>query len=359
MKMKKITDSLYIARTIAQKDITDALKNKNTLTNILIVIGMVVFFFWASTIRPWDKSIEVVVFDQSESGLFEGTIGLSDDYEIRHIEVSSFGQMQRNMRFEHWGLVIPADFEDTLSSGGEPVLTGYVLWRSRGQVAELETLYANKISEMLGQPVRIEIGDNIIVPDPGIETTTVNTHILFAVFFMALNLVPHLMVEEKQTKTMDAMLVSPASPGQVVMGKALTGFFYILLSGGLFFALNWIYITNWGLALLVFIILALFSIGLALLVGSFVESSKQISLWSLPILFLFIVPAFFSQEPNLAAGLKAIIRWLPTSAFVEMLQFAMSSSTPTNQFILDLAITLVSTTLVFAVVVWKLRRSDR
>jgi len=359
MKMKKITDSLYIAWTIAQKDITDALKNKNTRTNIILVMGLVVLFFWASTIRPWDKSIEVVVYDQSESGTFEGTIELSDDYEIRHIEVSSLGQMQRNMRFEHWGLVIPADFELTLSSGAEPVLSGYVLWRFRGKVAELETLYSDKFSEMLGQPVRVEIGDNIVLPAPGIETTTVNTHILFAVFFMALNLVPFLMVEEKQTKTMDAMLVSPASPGQVVMGKALAGFFYILLSGGLFFALNWIYITNWGLALLGFILLALFSIGLALLVGSFVDSSKQINLWTLPILFVFIIPAFFSQEPNLAPGLKAVIAWLPTSAFVEILQFAMSSSTPMNPFVIDLVVILVSTALVFAIVVWKMRRSDR
>jgi len=359
MKMKKITDSLYIAWTIAQKDITDALKNKNTRTNILLVMGLVVFFFWASTIRPWDKSIEVVVFDESETGTFEGTIELSDDYEIRHIEVSSLEQMQRNMRFEHWGLVIPADFEDTLASGGEPVLTGYILWRSRGKVAELETLYTDKLSEMLDQQVRVEIGDNIVIPVPGLETTTVNTHILFAVFFMALNLVPFLMVEEKQTKTMDAMLVSPASPGQVVMGKALAGFFYVLLSGGLFFALNWMYITNWGLALLGFFFTALFSIGLALLVGSFVESPKQINLWTLPILFVLIVPAFFSQEPNLAAGLKAVIAWLPTSALVEILQFAMSSSTPMNPFMMDLAVIVVSTALVFAAIIWKMRRSDR
>jgi ABC-2 type transport system permease protein len=176
---------------------------------------------------------------------------------------------------------------------------------------------------------------------------------------MGLNLVPILMVEEKQTKTMDAMLVSPASPGQVVMGKALAGFFYILISGGLFFALNWMYITNWSLALLAFILMALFSIGLALLVGSFVDSPKQVNLWTLPILFVLIVPAFFSQEPNLAAGLKAVIGWLPTSAVVDILQFAMSSSTPMNLFGKDLGIVLVSTALVFAIIVWKLRRSDR
>jgi len=357
--MKTFMDNLYIIWTIGSKDIIDALKNRKIRTNILMMMGLVVFFYWASTVRPWDKSIEVVVYDEGATGLFEGTIELSDGFEIRHIDVSSSEQMQRNMRFEHWGLIVPIDFEQTLASGGEPVLTGYVLWRFRGEVAKLETLYTAKFSEMLGQPVRVEIGDNIIIPAPDTETTSVNTHILFAVFLMAINLVPFLMMEEKQTKTMDALLVSPASAGQVVMGKALAGCFYVLLSGGLFFALNWIYITNWGLALLGFLGTALFSIGLALLVGSLGESPQQISFWTLPILFLLLVPAFFSQEPNLAAGLKAVVGWLPTSALVEVFQFAMSSSTPMDQLISDMAVILGSTALVFAIVVWKVRRSDR
>ena len=357
--MKTFLDNIYIIWVIGSKDIMDALKNKNTRANIIMMMGLVVFFYWASTVRPWDKSIEVVVFDEGDTGLFEGTIELSDSFEIRHIEVSSVEQMQRNMRFEHWGLVVPADFEQILASGREPVLTGYVLWRFRGEVAELEMLFSTKFSEMFGQPVHVEIGNNIIIPAPGFETTSVNTHILFAVFLMAMNLVPFLMVEEKQTKTMDALMVSPASTGQVVMGKALAGFFYVLLSGGLFFALNWIYITNWGLALLAFLCTALLSIGLALLVGSFVKSPQQINFWMLPILFVLIVPAFFSQVPNLAAGLKAVIGWLPTSALVEVFQLAMSSNAPKNQLITDMAVVFGSTVLVFAILVWKVRQSDR
>jgi len=255
--------------------------------------------------------------------------------------------------------VVPADFEQSLASGEEPVLSGYVLWRFRGRVAELEKLYTTKLSELFGQPVRVEIGDNIIIPAPNSETTDTNMHILFAVFFMAISLVPYLMMEEKQTKTIEALLASPASAGQIVMGKALAGSFYVLLSGGLSFALNWIYITNWGLALFAFLCTALFSIGLALLMGSFVESQQHMSFWMVPIMFVFLVPAFFSQEPNLASGLKAIIGWLPTSALVEIFQFAMSSNTPMDQFVMDLAVVLVSTTLVFAGVVWKVRRSDR
>jgi len=357
--MKTFMDNLYMAWTIARKDIGDALKHKGTRSNILLMLVMVVFFYWVSTVRPWDKSIEVVVYDEGDSGLFEGSIELSDGYEIRHIEVSSPGQMQRNMRHEHWGLVVPADFEQTLTSGGEPVLTGYLLWVNRGKVAELEALYSSKFSELLGQPVRVEIGENIVIPSPEIGTTMVNLHMLFVTLFVAITLVPALMLEEKLTKTLDALLVSPASAGQVVMGKALAGLFYVVLTGGLFFALNWIYITNWGLALLAFLLCAMFSIGLALAVGSLARTSQQLALWLAPVMILLIVPSVFAGFSNLAPSLKAIFSWLPTTALVQVFQFSMSSHAPLDRLLFDLAIVLVSTALVFTVVVWKVRRADR
>ena len=154
-------------------------------------------------------------------------------------------------------------------------------------------------------------------------------------------------------------LVSPASAGQVVLGKALAGSFYVLLGGGLFFALNWAYVTHWGLALLAFLGCALFSIGLALALGSFVRSRQHMVIWMLPVMFVLIIPAFFSQEPNLAPGLKAVFSWLPTSALVRIFQFSMSSSAPLDQLLTNLAIALGWTGLVYAAMVWKIRQSDR
>ena len=355
----KLQDSLYVAWTIARKDIGDALKHKSTRINILLMLVMVVFFYWISTARPWDKSIEVVVYDEGDFGLFEGSTELSDGYEIILFEVSSLGQMQRNIRYEQWGVVVPADFEQTLASGGEPTLSGYISWVFRANVTELEALYSSKLSELLGQPVRVEIGENIVIPSPEIRTTMVNLHILFATLFVAITLVPALMLEEKLTRTLDALLVSPVSAGQVVMGKALAGLFYVVLTGGLFFALNWAYITNWGLALLAFLLAAMFSIGLALALGSLLQTPQQMALWLAPVMILLIVPAAFEGMSNLAPSLKAIFSWLPTTALTQVFQFAMSSRAPVDQLLFDLAIVVVSTASVFAVVVWKVRRADR
>jgi ABC-2 type transport system permease protein len=357
--MKTFLDNLYIVWAIASKDIVNALKNKNTRTNIILMMGMVAFFYWASTVRPFDKRIDTAVYDEGNSNLTIGAANLADGYTFRFYDASSLQEMERMMGYKQLGVVIPADFDQILASGGEPILSSYIMWAHRPRAAELETKYSAKFTELLGQPVRIEIGENFVIPAPDVENSGVHIHILFATFFVAISLVPALMMEEKRTKTLDALLVSPASDGQVVMGKALAGLFYVVLTGGLFFALNWAYVTNWGLALLAFLGCAMFSIGVALALGSFVRSRQQITIWMLPIMFVLVVPAFFSQEPNLAPGLKAVFSWLPTSALVRIFQFSLSSSAPLDQLMTNLAVALGSIVLVFAVVTWKVRRSDK
>jgi len=357
--IEKIKDSLYVASAIASKDILDVLKNRSTLINLIMLIGLVGFFYWASTVRPWDKRIEVTVYDESNHGLTGLPTELSDGYTFVFTEADSLEDMQRKVRYEALGVVIPPDFEQNLASGSEPVITGYILWAFRGQVAELEALYSEKFGELLGQPVKIHIGENFIVPDPDVETSTVNFHILFATLFVAINLVPALMIEERSTKTLDALLISPISEGQIVLGKAMAGLFYVLLAGMLFFALNKVYVTNWALALFAYLLCALFSIGLALALGSLVSTQQQMMFWMIPIIFLLIVPSFFAGEPFLAPGLKAVIAWLPTTALVKIYRFSLSSHAPMDQFLFSMAVVVISIALLLGIVVLKIRQSDR
>lgn len=352
-------DNLNVALAIASKDIVDALKNKNTRTNIILMIGLVIFFYWSSTPRPFDKRIDVVVVDERNAGLSDSSAELSDGYRLSFTSASSREEMERLMGYKELGVIIPADFDQQLRSGSEPTLSGYILWVHRTRAAELEAKYSEKFSEFLGKPVRIEIGDNFIKPQPEVETSSVQFLILFATMYLALALVPHLMMEEKQTKTMEALLVSPASAGQVVAGKALAGLFYVLLSGGLFFALNWAYVTNWALALFALVGCALFGIGLALALGGLVKSPQQLMIWMIPVIFALLIPPLFSQEPNLSPTLKSLFAWLPTTALVELFQLAISSRVSLNALLTNLAIALVGTALVYSFVIFQVRRADR
>lgn len=358
-QIERWMDSLYMTWTIGSKDIVDALRNKYTRINVVVMMVLVVFFYFMSVVRPWDKSLELVVYDQGDTGQFEGTVQLADGYELRHIDIASLDQLERNLRFEHFGLVVPPNFAEDLASGEAPTLTGYAQWVHRGRVTELEALYSAKLSEMLGQPVQVEVGENIIVPPPDVEASTLHVHLIFASCLVVISLVPSLIVEERKTKTMEALLVSPASTGQVVLGKALAGLFYALVGGGLFFMLNWAAVVNWPLALLAFLGCAIFAIGVALAVGSWIQSPQQIGIWMTPIIMVLVVPAFFSQDPNLSPTLKGVFGWLPTSALARIFQLSLSSRAPWDDLWSNLGIALMGTALVFGLTWWQVRRSDR
>jgi len=200
---------LYTAWAIASKDILEVLKNKNTLINILIMFALVVFFYWMSTVRPFDKRIEAVVYDQGSSQLSLDNVNLSDGYTMNFYPASSPTEMERMMRYERMGLILPVDFDQKLAAGGGIELDGYILWHHRTKVTELEAKYSDKFSELLDQPIRITIEKNFVKPPYDIQATMAHFTILYIILFAGIALVPHLMLEEKQNKTLDASWVKP------------------------------------------------------------------------------------------------------------------------------------------------------
>jgi ABC-2 type transport system permease protein len=359
--MNKINDSLYIGWTIALKDIRDAVMNKSTRANILVLVGLVLFFYWASTIRPFDKQVSIVLFDQGGSKLNFESKELSDGRVLEFRPATSLVDMEKKMAYQDLGLVIPADESAETDSTGGLTLSGYVHWAKRGQVADLEEEYSALLSELLGLSVVLKIGDNILIPpsDSLGVASTASFHVFFAILWMAVTVVPFLMLEERQTKTMDALLVSPASPGQVVFGKALAGLILIIAIAGISLALNGIYVTSWGWAAVGFLITALFAIGIALLIGSSISSGQQIRLWILPIALFLVVPAFFADEPNLTPVVKSVLSWIPTTAIARIIGFSVSNGTLNTALVINMAIAMISIAAIYLLVILQIRRLDR
>jgi ABC-type Na+ efflux pump permease subunit len=359
--MKTLMDSLYIAWVIGKKDILDALKNKSSRANIIIIVGMVFFFYWLGTLRPFDKDVSVVVYDEGNTSLTIDKTTLGDGATYSFREASSLQEMETKMAYQNLGLVLPAGLDQTFASGATPTLSGYIFWVDRMKVTELEAKYSQAFSEILSQPVQVVIGRNILIPLANTDgmQATVTYQMVYFIFMTGLSLIPQLMLEEKQTRTMDALLTSPASPGQVVLGKALAGFFYILLIGGLALALDWAYIVNWGMALAAFLGYALLAIGFGLALGSFFKSMKQVGLWVVLLILLLVIPPLFYMESNLKAGIRMILTWFPSSALASLFRFSLSTGVTPAQVWPNLAVAGLSIMAVFGLVIWKVRRSDR
>ena len=359
--MKTLFDTLYNAWIIGTKDILEALKNNSSRSNIIIIVFMVVFFYWLSDLRPFDKKVRVVVYDEGKTKLALETVKLANGAEYSFRSASSLQDMEQKMANQTLGLVLPADFDQTLASGDTPTMKGYIFWVDRKKVTELEAKYSQAFSEILNQPVQVDIGESIIIPQANADGSQTNlTYLMvYFVFTTALLLIPHLMLEEKQAKTLDALMTSPASPGQIVLGKALAGFFYILIIGGLALALFSLYIVNWALALAAFLGYALLAIGVGLLVGSFIKSMKQLGSWMLVLALVLMIPPLFYMSSNLKAGIRMVLTWVPTSTLASLFRFSCTTGATVAQILSNLAVAMASIVIVFGLVIWKVRRFDR
>ena len=226
--MKGLMDALYIAWVIGTKDILDAMKNKYTRTNIVLMIGMVVFFYWFGSLRPFDKDVSVVVYDEDNGRLALEKSTLEDGATYSFQSAPSLQDMESKMANRNLGLVLPADLDRTIAAGGTPILRGYIFWVDRMKMAELEAKYSENFSEILAHPVQVVIGNNIVIPSADVEgmQTTVASQMVYFVFMVALLLIPHLMLEEKTDQDVGGAV---DYPGQCRTGCTRQGAGWIFL----------------------------------------------------------------------------------------------------------------------------------
>jgi len=364
-KRETVADSLRIFGTIAAKDIVDALKNRTILFNILFVFLIMAVYQWFMPVMYADDG-DIVVHASADSHLFAA---LENSPDFAPHRVTSLQELKQHMSSDasgKLGLVAPTDFEQRLASaasgaGRLPELGGYVLWSSRAKSDELKSELEARLAELLGQPVRINI-EGTVQPQPDSmgPIRMVAATLVLLLFFMATFTVPHLMFEEKQARTLDALLVSPASISQVVMGKALAGLFYGLTTAVVAYALNWAFVTNWGLTILAVLGGILLAVGLSLLMGTLFSDRHQMMAWALIPGQLVLGPVFLSVfDVILPAPLRTAIYWIPTVALARVFRYSFSSGAPTAQVLLYLTIVLLSAGLVLSLVVWRVRRYDR
>lgn len=356
---ERIVEGLHVMGTIAAKDIGDAVKSKLVISLIVGLSAMLLMpKIMPMIIDP--PYTEVSVYDRGSSRL---AAELEDSPRFRLRKASSLQELEgalTSMNLE-LGLVVPADFDQVLRSGGQPELDGYVTWANRIRAPELKADFEQQITGLLGQQVRINIEGNIVYPPPdsGLLSGMLTSTAVTLIIFMGITLVPNLLFEEKQTKTMEALLVSPASIGQVVMGKALAGLFYVLVTSGVVFAVNWAGVVHWGVAILFVIDIGLFAAAMGLVLGSFFERQQDVAGLTGLLIVVFTGSMFVDMRglemPEFA---QALISWVPSVVLGEVFRFAFSGGVVWAQVWTNLGVVLGISLLLYAIVVWKVRRSD-
>jgi ABC-2 type transport system permease protein len=359
----KVRSSLRVIMAIAIKDIVDAVKNKSILSQLFTVAFIIVLYQFLPAFESGGALPRLVLYDAGSSKWVEELEG-SDTFDV--VVTDSQPAMEayvEDMDIVVLGLVLPSDFDVQNSNGQQIKLEGYVVhWASDSRVAETKAFFEEELGALVGHSIRIQTDGNVVYTKPDsrglgllVSLSTVLVLVVAGCF-----IVPLLMLEEKQSKTLEALLVSPASPETVVLGKALSGSIYCLIASGAVLALNHNLVNQWGLALLGTFLGVAFCVGVGLLLGSIFEVKQQLTIWGFIAINILGIPLFISMmDKILPAGVITIVNLIPTVALMKVFRISFSSSAPWNVLRPELAIILGGTVLILAAVIWVVQRSDR
>jgi ABC-2 type transport system permease protein len=289
---------------------------------------------------------------------------MAEDGTYRLTEVDSQQAMETtlaDLNAEVLGLTIPAGFGEMLASGARGELEGYVVWARRSAADKLAGEMERYLETLLQAPVQLTVEGNMVYPPAKGTGTLGMTAAVLALVLITTGgfLVPYLIFEEKQTHTMDALLVSPASAADITIGKALAGIAYCLTAMAVVLAFNYSSVVGWSAAFLAVLVGALLAVGVGLLMGTLFETAQQMGAWMIIPIGALMAPIMLAMLGSLPPILEALLPWLPTVALANLFLLSFSGSATLAQALPDLALVLAWTLPLYAAVIWIVRGSDR
>jgi ABC-type Na+ efflux pump permease subunit len=168
-------------------------------------------------------------------------------------------------------------------------------------------------------------------------------------------------VEEKESHTLEALLVSPARFSEVIVGKALVGGVCCLLAAGIALAFNARYIVHWEVILLAAVMSAAFVVALGILVGILADNPTSAALWATPILLIILATtvALFFMNPTWPAILRQVLPWAPGSVMINLFRLSVADQVPGGLLWANVAALAGAAGVVYLLVGWRIRRLSR
>ncbi|WP_420640615.1 ABC transporter permease [Candidatus Leptofilum sp.] len=349
---------------IARKDIAEI--TTNTQFIVMSLLPVLIFLLYRLMVSGINNSsiLDIVVYDLGNSQLVTA-MQESPDIEL-HIVTSEDALQTRITEGNMTGIQIPANFDAAVAAGNMPELN---VWLNPEDGLSSETANWQRFLEAeilkIGQqtlPAQIEWTD--VESDVFSVGNGLNNYLLIVVltmvfFLTGTNLVAMLITEEKEKKMGVVLINSPANPYHVALGKSLAGtiaiiavlLIVILLNGGL--------TGNWPLALLFMAITLPIALGISILTGSLVHSSKQCNSWLGIGMILLLVPAWFSDLLTLPEPFGTIFSFMPTHFLVQGLSDALNSNELVKTSNSNLAVWLLVMVVVVVLTAWRLRQNPR
>ncbi len=163
-------------------------------------------------------------------------------------------------------------------------------------------------------PIMMSVMVISFMNEPGLELMLLPSWILFAQVMVGLMIIAPGFIEEKEQKTLDALLISPLSLREVIRAKASVILIFSLLSQLFVYLLNLGFTSDLFGVFVFMVIGGILFIQVGLVVGLLLHSSKtSAALSSIIMVVLFMTATFYPQLPEW----HNVLQFIPSVVVVE------------------------------------------
>lgn len=355
-----------VVLTILRKDLVDAVRDGRVVALLLtpILLGAVYNVAFRDASAP---EFKVAYVSADGSALIDAVregVGRTLDLKVSAFDDRAEARAAVQRGEAQMGVVVPAGFQADVRSGASPSLTvmvpegtnalrGLLLgaidavvrsWAGHRPAAQLT-------SEVLERP-----SDAALIGAVGLRVYFLIGTIVMMVGFIGIGVVPMLLAEESERRTLDALLMV-GSYLDVIAGKALVGISFVAGSLALMMPIARLRPDDVVLFVATTTLLTIALVGFGLLIGGVFRSPNQVSSWGSFLLIPVIGPAFAVGTGLPPAGEQAL-RFLPSSQAVRLLGDAMTSRSVFGDTGFGLAVIVGWGLVAYAVLAWRLSRRE-
>src|SRR5579885_1059344 len=365
-------------RAIARKDAIDIIKNKQILFSLLTPFFMGIIFIFLQALFSGRGMAKVYIYDPDHSNLRQIINSVFDKPEVVYAHsaddvTTAFGSDGTRKSTPYaMGLIVPPGFEESVRLGQHPQVT---LYMDANQMSISQRLAVPGLlidyAHVVANPVPpIEVSQATLNPpadSPPFDASTLNTvYPVVAMMFSlytALFLVPTLLIEEKEKKTIRMLMLTPASFTDIVLGKSLVALGYQLLLTLALFVIVALGEHTGNIALLVpFLLLgSMLYLALGLLLGCIFKTATAATgvgggIGSVLILLPAILAGPFGQLVLGNSSFGQMLKILPTYYIADALYIALLNQNRLGSLLLDVGVLCACIVALFMLAVWALRR---
>lgn len=316
--------------TILRKDLVDAIRDGRVLAVILIPIGLGLMYGALYPDEEPRPTADVVIVG---SGVDAQRVAEAFPRDVRRaLEVTVERDADERRAREtvadddaDVAVVVPDGLLDRAAAGRAPPLTMYVGSGGSPTAQAVLSLLPTTVERLAERPATVDVRTTAVtatnpaaVDAVGLRTYFVLSAIVMLIGFVGMLVVPIILAEEIEKRTLEALLLAARGP-EVMAAKVGVGLVYSAVATLITVLLTGITVERPALFVLGVAGTALSVVGLGLVMAYLFRSADKLNTWGWVVLMPFLAPAFLAGVPGLPGWAETLVQILPTGQGMRMM----------------------------------------